>query len=141
MATVAALAETPTATAPEAARKLAAGDLVLLDIRSPQEWAETGVAKGAWPVSMHEPDFPERLQTILSVYGPGQIALICATGGRTSYIADILERNGIIGVLNVAEGMFGNGDGPGWVARGLPVVPLQTAKDAYETSAAIWARE
>ena len=37
-------------------------DLIrLVDIRSREEWADTGVAQGAWPISLHEDRFPERL--------------------------------------------------------------------------------
>ena len=125
-------AETPVIAAPEAARKLASGDLVLLDIRSPEEWRETGIADGAWPVSMHRPDFAQRMQKILSVHGASHIALICATGGRSAYVADVLAKNGISGVWDVSEGMFGNGTAPGWIARGLNVVSLNDAMARYK---------
>ena len=37
-------------------------DLIrLVDVRSREEWADTGVAQGAWPISLHEDRFPERL--------------------------------------------------------------------------------
>ncbi|MGV6804468.1 MAG: rhodanese-like domain-containing protein [Ruegeria sp.] len=117
--------------APEVARLVEAGDLVLLDIRSPQEWEESGVARGALPISMHEPDFPKRLQEVLSRIPPERIGLICATGGRSNYVAEVLEKNGIGGVVDVSEGMFGNGTNPGWIARGLPVVPARDALDNY----------
>ena len=58
IATAAVFAETPILNAPEAAEKVASGQIVLLDIRSPEEWQETGIAEGAWPVSMHTQDFP-----------------------------------------------------------------------------------
>lgn len=133
---LAALAEPPILSAPEAKAKLDAGDLILLDIRSRQEWRETGVAKGAWPVSMHERDFGQRLQAILASYPPEQIGLICATGGRTAHVLSILERNGISGIADLSEGMMGNRRGPGWIARGLEVVPLDEAQDAYDQAQA-----
>jgi hypothetical protein len=37
----------PDLTAPEAAAAVAAGKVTLIDIRTPPEWKETGVAKGA----------------------------------------------------------------------------------------------
>ena len=58
-------------------------DLIrLIDIRSRQEWAETGVAEGAWAISLHEDRFPERLFGARNLAGDRLVALICATGGR-----------------------------------------------------------
>ncbi|RVT85733.1 rhodanese-like domain-containing protein [Rhodobacteraceae bacterium CCMM004] len=116
--------------AAEAAAGLAADDMVVIDIRAPQEWAETGVAQGAWPVSMHTPDFAPRLRAALDLAGGRTVALICATGGRTAYVQDILTRNGVPGVADVSEGMLGSGRGPGWIAAGLPVVDADAAVEA-----------
>lgn len=138
MTSLLALAETPILSAPEAQQRIAEGELILLDIRSRQEWQETGIAKGAWPVSMHERDFGERLQAILAVYPPEQIAMICAVGGRTGHVTSILEKNGIRGVADLSEGMEGNARGPGWIARGLEVVPVEDALAAYQAEAANW---
>jgi rhodanese-related sulfurtransferase len=87
---------------------------------------------------MHTPDFAQQIQRILSVYGASQIALICATGGRSAYVADILSKNGISGVWDVPEGMFGNGAAPGWIARGLNVVPLGEAMARYKAATVSW---
>jgi rhodanese-related sulfurtransferase len=132
------MAETPILSATEAQTMLEKDELVLLDIRSPQEWAETGLAEGAWPVTMHEPDFGTRLQTILQEVGSERVALICATGGRTGHVTSILRQNGIEGVIDVSEGMMGNPRGPGWIARGMPVVTLEDAAAAYEAATADW---
>lgn len=134
----AALAEPKILTAPAAAKLLADNQLVVLDIRRPQEWAESGIAKGAWPVSMHTADFAQKLGAILGQYEPDQVALICATGGRTAYVTDILEKNGYTGVADVSEGMFGNGTGSGWIARGLPVITADEARTSYEAARKSW---
>ncbi len=136
--TFSAMAEVPILSAPEAEARMQDGELILLDIRSPEEWRETGIAKGAWPVSMHERDFGERLQAILAQYPPDQIALICAVGGRSGHVTGILEKNGITGVADLSEGMQGNARGPGWIARGLDVVSLDEARAAYEKAAKNW---
>ena len=117
--------------APDIATQLEAGEVILLDIRSKDEWKQTGLAKGAWPVSLHSRDFPDRLRAIMGEYQPEQIALICATGGRTQFVTSILKKNGVEGVIDVSEGMHGNENGPGWIARGLPVVSLEEARAAY----------
>ena len=125
---LAALADAPIISAPEAQAKLERGEIILLDIRSKKEWRETGVAKGAWPVSMHESDFAKRINAILAEYPPEQIAVMCAVGGRSKHITTLLKRKGITGVIDMSEGMMGNKRGPGWIARGLPIVSLEEAK-------------
>lgn len=131
-------ADPPKLSAPDAAARLASGELVLLDIRAPQEWKDSGVAQGAWPVSMHTQAFSVRLRAILQHYRPEQIALICATGGRSAYVAEVLEKNGLSGVIDVSEGMLGNGTAPGWLERGMPVVSAQEASRAFEEVQATW---
>ncbi len=129
-----ALADVPILSASDASTKVAAGEIILLDIRTPQEWGETGLADGAWPVSMHSSEFPQQLRTILTKYEPDQIALICATGGRTAYVAEVLEKNGITGVADVSEGMMGNGRGVGWIASGLPLITTQQAMARFDAA-------
>ena len=131
-------AETPKISAPEALKKLQAGEMVILDIRAPEEWAESGVAEGVWPVSMHQRDFGKNLQRILRYVPADRIGLICATGGRSDYVAGVLEKNGIFGVIDVSEGMFGNKSGPGWIKRGLPLVHPDAALRNYEAATANW---
>lgn len=133
-----AAAETPILSAPDAQTQVAGGDIVLLDIRSPQEWQDTGIAEGAWPVSMHEPDFGQRLQAILAQVPADQVALICATGGRTAHVVNVLKQNGIEGIIDVSEGMMGNPRGPGWIARNMPTVSPDEAQKAYDAATADW---
>lgn len=103
-------------------------DLIrMLDIRSRDEWAETGVAEGAWPVSLHEPRFPERLFAARDLAGGRPVALICATGGRTGFVMRNLGRAGYGGFVDVSEGMLGSSLGRGWIAEGLPVVGIADA--------------
>ena len=132
------MAETPILSAPEAQDRLTSGEMIVLDIRSPEEWKQTGVAEGVWPVSMHRPDFGRQLQTILAKYEPSQIGLICATGGRTAHVVSVLRQNGIDGITDVSEGMMGNPRGPGWLARGMPIVTAEDAVTAYEQVKSEW---
>ncbi len=125
------LADVPILSAPDVAARLQSGNMVMLDIRSPAEWKETGLAAGAWPVSMHEKGFVQQLQAVITQYSPDNVALICATGGRTAHVTKILEANGISGIADVSEGMMGNQRGPGWIDRGMSVVTLEEADAAY----------
>ncbi|WP_238367868.1 hypothetical protein [Mesobacterium pallidum] len=45
----------------EAFDALLADKMRIIDVRSREEWQETGVGSGVWPISMHEGRFAERL--------------------------------------------------------------------------------
>ena len=68
---------------------------------------------------------------MLQNYRPDQIALICATGGRSTYLVDFLASKGVSGIVNVPEGMLGNGRQPGWVGHRLPLSTLDAALENY----------
>lgn len=99
-----------------------AGDLLLIDIRQPGEWAETGSPKGAQRLDLRSPDFLDRLSALAEGNTDRPIALICASGGRSARTAKALTEAGFTNVLDVSEGMLGSSAGPGWLARGLPTV-------------------
>lgn len=106
----------------QAARKAAlAGEVTLVDIRRPDEWAVTGVPDVAHAMDMTQPGFAKRLVELYQAHPDRPMALICATGGRSTYVATALEQRGMTRIVNVREGMLGSQDGPGWVAHNLPV--------------------
>ena len=113
--------------ADEAQKALDAGEIVMIDVRTRGEWQETGVAQGAWAISMHEPRFKDRLFAARDFAKGAPVALICAVGGRTGRIMHVLKNAGYTGFIDVSEGMMGSKRGPGWIARGLPVVDMATA--------------
>ena len=117
---------TPDLAAPDAAAAVAAGKITLVDIRTPPEWKETGVAKGARRVNMLHPQgapgFVEQLLGEVKGDRNAPIALICRTGNRTTQVQRYLQSVGFTQVYNVKEGMAGSAAGPGWLKRGLPVV-------------------
>lgn len=114
-----------TLSAPDALARAKAGALVLVDIRTPREWRETGVPAHAKPVTLHHPKGAQGfLDDILKLTGGDRskpIALICARGNRSARARRFLEANGFTQVHDVSEGMMGRGDRPGWLARRLPV--------------------
>lgn len=99
----------------------------LLDIRSRGEWRETGVAQGAWPVSVHHWRFIERLFVARELAENRPLALICATGIRSGSVMRALRLAGYDDFIDVSEGMLGSDHGPGWIKAGLPVVPIDAA--------------
>ncbi len=108
---------------PEAYKQSVAGDLLLVDIRSPGEWAKSGVGETAQKISMHMPDFLKKLSAAADGDKGRKIALICAVGHRSDWLQARLQKYGYQNAYSVSEGMMGSKDGPGWINRGLPTKP------------------
>jgi rhodanese-related sulfurtransferase len=106
---------------PALASALAEGEVILVDIRRPEEWAQTGIARGAHPLDMRRDDFAEAVAALAGGDRDRPIALICARGVRSARMAARMEAAGFTRILDVPEGMVGSAAGPGWIARGLPV--------------------
>ena len=115
----------PDMSATEAAEAVQSGKVTLIDIRTPPEWKQTGVAKGAKLINMLHPQGPDGFanQLLSELKGDknAPIALICRTGNRTTQMQQFLQAKGFTQVFNIKEGMAGSGAGPGWIKRGLPV--------------------
>jgi rhodanese-related sulfurtransferase len=111
--------------ATEARDAVRAGQITLIDIRTPREWQQTGVAPGAVRINMLHPQGAAGfLNEVLAKVGGDRtapIALICRTGNRTTQVQKYLQAQGFTRVYNVREGMAGSSAGPGWIARNLPV--------------------
>ena len=99
--------------------------LILVDVRRPDEWKQSGVPASASLNSMHQRGFLERMDKLTRGRKDAKIALICATGGRTTLLSTELEKRGYTNLFNVREGMFGSDAGPGWIAAKLPIRAYQ----------------
>ncbi|MFU8814390.1 MAG: rhodanese-like domain-containing protein [Pseudomonadales bacterium] len=126
--------------AAEAHDRVQNGVLLLVDVRTPAEWQSSGLPMGSQPLSMHDADFLERLDALSARHPNLPIALMCATGGRTRWLGPALESRGYARVVEVDEGMFGSAGGPGWLARGLPVVDVGGQPRAAPAGPAWWRR-
>lgn len=105
----------------EAHEATKAGKVVLVDIRRPDEWADTGVPEGAIRLDMTSSAFEARLAS-LKAENPGKpIALICRTANRTRTVLQQLTERGWQGLVNVRGGMLGDGREAGWLAEKLPL--------------------
>ena len=117
----------PTLAAPEAYAQAQSGTLTLIDIRRPDEWRQTGVAKDALRINMAHPQgvsgFVQQVAAELGGDKNAPIGLICRTGNRTTQMQRVLREAGFTQVYNIKEGMAGSSAGAGWIARGLPVEP------------------
>ena len=122
----------PLIEASAAAALAGSGELIVVDVRTPGEWARTGVPSGASEISL----FPSPgvtngkfIDQVLAAVGGDKstpIATICASGGRSSIARDMLQKNGFTAVYDISEGMLGSKNGPGWLRRGLPVEACRT---------------
>jgi rhodanese-related sulfurtransferase len=108
-------------------QEASSGAVTLIDVRSPSEWHETGVPRHAWTVTIHDPGGPDAfVAAVLAAVGGDRtrpIALICASGGRSHAAQTLLAAHGFTALVDVTEGVLGNGDLPGWRDRGLPLEP------------------
>lgn len=106
----------------EAYKRARAGEMFLIDIRRPDEWARTGIGEGAHPLDMRRKDFVAELLKIVEGDTAAPVALICARGVRSRRMAAALSKAGFTRIIDVPEGMMGSGAGQGWLRKGLPVV-------------------
>jgi rhodanese-related sulfurtransferase len=106
----------------EAAKLVADNKAILIDIRTPEEWKETGVADGAHRLDMNDPMFTAKLSRLVDGDRTKPVALICRTANRTRTVqAALMQQGGYARVINVEGGMIGNSADKGWIAHGLPV--------------------
>jgi rhodanese-related sulfurtransferase/glyoxylase-like metal-dependent hydrolase (beta-lactamase superfamily II) len=120
---MAALAERPDlvwpterVTAPMAAEELAGADApMMLDVRSPREWAARHI-EGSVNIPLNH--LEERMEEIPR---GRRIAVHCAGGYRSSIAVSILHRHGITNLIEVAGGLAA------WEAARLPVALTRQA--------------
>jgi rhodanese-related sulfurtransferase len=92
-----------------------AGELILVDIRRPDEWAATGSAKGALRISMLNRNFTAQVKALQASNPKKRIALICQAGVRSARLSKQLEELGINSLVDVEGGT------QLWLDQGLPV--------------------
>ncbi len=110
---VLALAEVPRITAAEAARRVAEGKAVLVDVREPAEWAESGVAAPAVLLPMSDFRGDQKLwKPFLESVKGKEVILYCRSGGRAGNIGEALSKQGVT-VANA-------GGFKDWAAEKLP---------------------
>jgi rhodanese-related sulfurtransferase len=87
----------------------------LVDVREPEEWAETGIPQGAVLIPLG--DLESRAASELAADRP--VYVICRSGNRSQTGSDILVELGFAEVYNVGGGITA------WLAAGLPVDTYQ----------------
>lgn len=85
-------------------------DIPIIDIRTPDEWRQTGIVKGAYTIMFFDErggynvdDFLRKLNKVVKKDQP--FALICRTGSRTSMVSEFLDKELGYKVINLKGGM------------------------------------
>lgn len=117
----------------ELARLIAAG-VPVIDIRTADEWKQTGIVPGSHPLTFFDDrgraDPAVWLEKVLSIARPRQpVILICRSGNRTKAVSDYLSRSvGFTKVYNVKEGIRA------WAKAGLPLVSAAPAMASCQSA-------
>lgn len=99
--------EIPETTVQEAHRLAAAGEVLLLDVREPEEWAHGHAADAQLvPLGALDPSTVPTDRPVLAV---------CGSGGRSARAVQAMRAYGI-DATNVTGGM------KGWTTAGLPLI-------------------
>ena len=84
--------------------------ITIIDIRTLEEWNDTGIIKGAVPITFFDERgnydvyvFMKELRT--HIKEGEEFALICHVGSRTSLLADFLDKEHHMKVVNLLGGM------------------------------------
>jgi rhodanese-related sulfurtransferase/transcriptional regulator with XRE-family HTH domain len=104
----------------EAQDLIAAGDVDVVDVREPHEWA-TGHVPGARLVPLGQlradPD---------GAHLGGKVLFVCERGGRSQHAAQLADARGIVDVYTLEGGTLA------WRAGGLPIVQPETVPGAED---------
>lgn len=98
----------------DAARRVAAGQAVLVDVREPDEWADTGVAQPAVLLPMSDFNGEQKLwKPFLEKNAGKELILYCRSGNRSGKVAAKLAAQG--------QPVANAGGFRDWKSAGLPV--------------------
>lgn len=93
----------------EASEEVIKSGITVIDIRTRPEWQETGIVKGAIPITFFDEQGRYDVDVFLKelnkhVSKDKEFALICRTGSRTTAVSDLLSKQGY-NVVNLKGGM------------------------------------
>ncbi len=101
----------------EADAGLRAGELVVIDVRRPEEWLQTGRPSGAHGVVLQDPAFFEKIAALTKGNMETPLALFCRSGNRSGQAAAALARAGYSNIANIKGGVIA------WHQAGLALEP------------------
>lgn len=104
-------------------KNLMANGAVLVDVRTAQEWKQTGIIADSKTVSLFfangkmNSDFVPEIEKI--VKPNDAVILMCSTGGRSGVASELLfNKLGYKNVYNLQNGILG------WIKEGNPVIAV-----------------
>jgi len=104
-----------------------ADGLTIIDVRTPNEWRQSGMPAGAKGATIYrgkdQSDFLAEIAKITGGDKAAPVALICAHGVRSARAAEILSKAGYRQVYDIKGGMLGDRQSRGWTASNLPIRP------------------
>ena len=105
-------------------QKILNSKIPIVDIRTPGEWKETGIAKGAIPIMFFDEKGAHNAKVFLDelnkkVDTKKAFAIICRTGNRTKIVSEFLSKEFGYDVTNLKGGMVY------FKASKLPIVPYK----------------
>jgi rhodanese-related sulfurtransferase len=104
-------------------------DTLLIDVREPAEWEQTGAPVGAKLISNSRGDFVDAVLEAVGGDKTRPVAVICRSGNRSVRAAERLASAGFTRVTNIGDGMSGrDGVGPGWLGANLPLTRTVSAQ-------------
>jgi rhodanese-related sulfurtransferase len=93
-------------------QKLIDSKIKIIDIRTPSEWRETGLLKGAIPIMFFDERGQYDIKAFMNELGryvkpTDTFALICRSGSRTTTVTNFLDKQlGYSHVINLRGGML-----------------------------------
>lgn len=89
--------------------------VTLIDVRTPDEWRNDGVAQRAETVTLQDPNLADKVHDLVEQNTEAPLAVICRSGARSRRACSILRVAGFTNVQNVKGGMMA------WKSSNLPV--------------------
>lgn len=93
----------------------------VVDIRTPGEWAQTGVIKGSRMITFFDEKGGYNINAFMAAFSKAvpdkksPVVIICRTGSRSVPVADLLARMGYENVYNETRGIME------WAQMGFPL--------------------
>lgn len=107
-----------------ALQKLLKDKVTIVDIRTPEEWKETGIVEGSHLLTFFDKNGRYNIDAWISdfekIVNKNQpVILICRTGNRTTTVSNFLDKKmGYQSVYNVKKGILD------WIKTGNPIVKV-----------------
>jgi rhodanese-related sulfurtransferase len=105
----------PKITPQQAHQEVSSGNLVLIDVREPNEWADTGCAENASRIALQNHNFVEEVLHLVNNDKNASIAVSCKSGMRGDQAVKRLKAANFTNVVNVEGGILK------WISEQLPV--------------------